>query len=277
MIKKYLHEPLVHFLVLGGFFFFFYAYLNNDVSSNKNTILLSKAEIKQLSYRWKKKYLRAPSKEELQTLIDKSIYTEVMYREALAMGLDKNDLIIKRRLTQKLEFVSSDMVELLDPSDEELLAYLSQHADKFKLPEKIRFSQIYINPEKHKGTLAEKIEETKTLLDTNGTTINLANIGDNLAVPFENKAWTKAQVQGKLGKVFATSLFDLTETTWQGPLRSAYGLHFVKIESKVEGELPKLETIKTVLKNEWMSTQRETKNQEFYKMLKNKYIIKIEQ
>ena len=275
MFKKYLHEPLVHFLVLGGLIFFSYAYLNDDVSLNDTSIVLTKAEVKQLKFRWQKKHLREPSEEELQTLIDQTIYAEVMYREALTMGLDKNDLIIKRRLTQKLEFVTSDMGELLEPSDETLLTYMSKHADRFKLATKMHFSQIYINPRKHKGTQNQKLEEIESLLKTQNP--NSVNKGDVLAFSFEDKIWTQKQVQAKLGKEFAKSLFTVDQTTWQGPLKSAYGLHFVKVESNIEGELPKLETIRTVLKNEWMTAQREKNNQAFYKVLKSKYTIEIEQ
>ena len=135
MFKKYLHEPLFHFLLLGALLFAFYSWSNkdtlDDTESTIDTIVLTQVEVVQLSNQWEKSHSRLPTVEEKQELIDKAIYTKVMYKEALKMGLDKNDPVIRERLIQKMEFLSADMAQLIEPTDEELVAYMHQHADDF--------------------------------------------------------------------------------------------------------------------------------------------------
>ena len=135
MFKKYLHEPLFHFLLLGALLFAFYSWSNkgtlDDTESVIDTIVVTEEEIVQLSNQWKKSHLRLPTAEEKKELLDKAIYTKVMYKEALKMGLDKNDPVIRGRLIQKMEFLSADMAQLIEPTDEELVTYMHQHADDF--------------------------------------------------------------------------------------------------------------------------------------------------
>jgi hypothetical protein len=135
LFKKYLHEPLFHFLLLGALLFAFYSWSNkdtlDDTESTIDTIIVTEEEVDQLSNQWEKSHLRLPTAKEKQELLDKTIYTKVMYKEALKMGLDKNDPVIRGRLIQKMEFLSADMAQLIEPTDEELIAYMHQHADDF--------------------------------------------------------------------------------------------------------------------------------------------------
>lgn len=136
MLKKYLYEPLFHFLLLGTLLFAFYSWSNKDTSadteSTMDTIILTQAEIGQLSNRWQKAHLRLPTVKEKKELINRAIYKKVMHSEALKMGLDKNDPMIRERLIQKMEFLSADMAQLIEPTDEDLIAYMHQHTVDFE-------------------------------------------------------------------------------------------------------------------------------------------------
>ncbi len=277
MLKKYLHEPLLHFLLIGTLFFAFYYWNDNDIPPGNNTIVLTQVEITQLTNRWEKKHLRPPSAKEKQEFIDKAIYTKVMYTEALKMGLDKNDLIIRRRLTQKMEFVSSDMAQLVEPSDEELLAYLQEHATQFMDSPKISFLQIYIDPNKHRGTLEKDLDEMLKLLRHEDLNSTFEKFVDAFILPLKNTHLSKEEVARDFGKIFSKTLFTLEENSWHKAIKSGYGLHFVFIENKEEGKLPDLEKVRTILHNEWMTQQREKTNKLFYENLKKSYTIKIEE
>lgn len=273
MFKNLYKEPLVHFLLLGASVFFLYALTNDNQSDNENSIVISKAQQDQLHYRWQKKQMRPPSNAEMQEMIDKEIYTAVMYKEALKMGLDENDYIIRRRLTQKLEFVSNDLSSLVEPSEEELRNYLKTNANTFKKEGKTSFKQVYIDRNKHSAHLKERIAKVQHAVDNNESVVALS---DNFMLPTENKNLSKSEIIRTFGKMFESSLKSLKSQRWEGPVKSAYGLHFVHIEQRLEGELPSFESMQAVLRKAWLSEKKEHYNKVFYETLKKGYIIEIE-
>lgn len=276
MFKKYLHEPLVHFLVLGGLIFLIYAYINDGFANPDATIFISQAEINQLHYRWQKKYFREPSKEEKQKMIDKAVYDEVIYKEALKMGLDKNDLIIQRRLVQKLEFLSSDLSTFVKPSDTELQEYLDAHSQDFMLPEKIEFLQVFVDPRKYEGQLDNYFTRLKKKL-INTPLASLEILSDNKMLPVHNPAQTQKETARQFGRVFAEKLHTLALNSWQGPVKSAYGFHFVYIQSKQESKISTLQSIKALVRSQWMAEEQTKNNQKFYDNIKASYTIKIQE
>ena len=273
MFKKILHEPLVHFLVLGALVFAIYIFLNGTESEDTHHIVVSKAVQKQLAYRWQKKYLRAPTEEDMQKMLDKEIYTEVMAREAKQMGLDVNDFIIRRRLAQKMEFVSDDLSLLVAPTDAELKSYLKTHEKMFRKEDSFSFKQIYIDVNKHHNDLKETFEKIKTALQTD---TDIRALGDSFLLPVNNEHMRYYDVQRKFGKAFAMHLKTVKEGSWQGPIKSGYGAHFVYLEKREKGEIPAFESIKETLKNAWMSEKKDQNNQMFYKNLKKSYSVEIE-
>ena len=240
MFKRYLHEPLVHFLLLGALTFLLYAFVSSDTNNDDRNVIISKAQVQQLIYRWEKKNFRSPSTQEREEILDKAIYNEVMYREALNMGLDKNDLIIKRRLAQKLEFISSDLVEPRKPTKDELLVYLQQHQNAFILPATISF-----------------------------------RIKENIMLPKENSDLTQFEVSRVFGKKFTHALFQLQEKRWLN-IDSAYGPLSIYVGTKTEEKLPPFESIEKQLTATWMAQQKEQNSHLYYENLKNSYNVIIE-
>ena len=241
MFKKILHEPLVHFLVLGALVFFIYAIFNNTQSSNENKIVISKAQQQQMAYRWQKKHMRPATQDEMQKMIDKNVYTEVMYREGLKMGLEKNDLIIKRRLTQKMEFITSDLTQEKKPTNDELLKYLDEHKKQFMLPSRISF-----------------------------------RIKENTMLPKDNNELTAFEVSRIFGKVFTEELFKLEANKWIKDVRSAYGSLTVFVTGKTSEKLPEFKNIEKKLTVAWMNRQKEKTDTDFYNNLKKEYTVEIE-
>jgi parvulin-like peptidyl-prolyl isomerase len=267
MIKRVLKDPLLHFLVLGGLVFVLYGYINGGFDSQKITI--SKVEVDQLTYRFQKKNFRKPTPKELEKMVESAVYIEVMSREATKIGLDKNDHIIKRRLVQKMEFVSSDLSRLSKPTKEELQKYLEQNSATYQKPTEISFISIYIDPSK--GNAKSRAESiTHQLKD-----IDYTKLSDHFMLPLKYDNITYKELSRKFGKSFSQKISTLTTNTWSEPIESGYGLHLVYISKKVDGELPTVDSIKNILTNKYMEDNQEKSNQNFYKMLRDNYTVEV--
>lgn len=267
MFKKLLHEPLIHFLLIGGFIFFLYSFSSASAQDSNKDILISKEQIKQLSFRWEKKHFREPTTQELSQLIEQKIYEKIMVDEAIALGLDKNDLIINRRLMQKVEFISTDLVQLDEPTQEELLAYLKKHSKDFALESTISFKQLYFK------TYQEAINFQKTLNTVDASTKKYTN---NFMLKSMQTKRSKKEVSARFGKKFSDKIFNLKTNLWQEPLPSAYGFHLVYIMKKEENKTPSLDAIRAIVKSEYLNKKREELNQKFYQDLRKNYTIKTQ-
>ena len=240
MIKRYLKEPLFHFLVLGGLIFYAYSFFNNGFESEDKKITIQQIQINQLTYIWKKKFLREPSKEEIQELIDKAIYAQVMYREALKLGLEQNDPVIERRLVQKMEFLSENFIQKVEPTEEDLRVFMQKNRDIFLEPMRISFH--------FKNAVMGKKEYT------------------NLS-PYA--------VSRLFGRKFTKKLFTLKVNVWHENILCAYGKHALYIKKIVDAKLPNLSKIKSRVKEAYISKKETELKREFYKDLKEKYTIEI--
>ena len=272
MFKKLLHEPLVHFLVLGALIFFLYNYLNGSQDSN-NEITITQPQIEQMIYRWQKKHMRAPSDTELQEMIDKEVYTEILYREALKMGLDKEDYIVRRRMAQKMEFLSTDLSDITEPTEAELKNYLNAHEEMFQKPGKVSFQQIYINPNQEPQALKSRLDAIQDAIDANES---IAQMGDAFMLPLENHDLEPSEVIRLFGKEFEHKLSTLPEHQYLGPIVSGYGLHFVYVKERQKGATAEFESVKTLVKQAWLNDKEAADKAAFYKALKKSYDIKIE-
>ena len=271
-MKNLLREPLLHFLVLGASIFILYSFLNSD-SYDENTIVISKAQQEQMKLRWQKKHMRPPTQKEFKEKLESEIYSEMMYREALKIGLDKDDLIIHRRLAQKFEFLSTDISSLYEPTEEELRAYFRSHQEQFRGDEHLTFKQIYLSANKEKKQLEVQLASIKKAIK-DGKDID--KMGENISLPFFSTSASTIDIQRSFGRGFAYKLSTLLVQEWQGPIRSGYGLHFVYIIKKEQGALPSFESVKERVKVLFLQKMQEKNAQEFYKKLRQTYTVKIE-
>ena len=138
-MSRWLKEPLFHFLLIGAGLFMLYGWQSDDNKTRPDQIVFTEAKVDQLINLWERKWQRLPTQRELQGLIEQQIREEVLYREALAIGLDKNDQVVRRRMSQKMEFISNDLASLAEPDDDQLQTYLDEHVEKFAIPGQISF------------------------------------------------------------------------------------------------------------------------------------------
>ena len=242
MIKKYLQEPLLHFLVLGGFIFLFYAYFNDGFTEEDKKIVISQAKQNQLTYIWQKKHMRKPTEIEFKELMEGEIYAQIMSREAVKLGLDKEDGIIRRRLVQKMTFVSSNFSALVNPTDAQLKKYLQEHKEKFMSPVRISFA-----------------------------------LQNNVMLNRENKAMSKWDVSRMYGKAFANKVFTLPTGVWSKDMMSAYGKVDVYVNEIITASALPYVQIKPTLKEVWQREEKERIDKKFYETLKSDYSIEIKE
>lgn len=278
MLKSLLREPLVHFLLLGAALFALDAWLRPTAATPANTeIVVSEARIRNLAQNFRRTWQRPPTREELDGLVESHVREEVFYREALALGLDRDDTIIRRRLQQKIEFISEEAAALAQPTDEELNAYLKMNADAFRVEPRVTFSQIYLDPRKRSSTLDADAKRLLAALNSGSASQDPARLGDRLMLlepRYEGES--KTELARLFGGEFAEALVKQPAGQWAGPIASGYGVHLVKVESLVAGGVPELAAVRPLVEREWANAKRQELSKVFYEKLRAKYAIKVQ-
>jgi hypothetical protein len=272
-MKKWHKEPLLHFLIIGTAIFAVFSIANKEEAADSgNKIVVSSAEIKRLSDSWSKRRNRPPSEIELQGLIDSYIKEEIYYREALSLGLDQNDTIIRRRLMQKMEFLSDDLAELNQPDEAELNKYFIANKNKYQFPARISFTHIYFSLDS-RG--AKALEDSKCVL-ADLDVPRAPERGDRFMMKYDFVHETPLELTRIFGSGFAEQLFTLETNTWQGPVSSGYGFHLVRISEKTDARAPELAAVIEKVRTDFMFEQRQKTNKEIYDKFKERYEIVIE-
>jgi hypothetical protein len=275
-MKRLLKEPLLHFLMLGAVIFAVYHWLPKRNNSEPGNILITQGEIENLATIFARSWQRPPTEEELAGLVRDRVREEVYCREARALGLDTDDSVIRRRLRQKMEFVSDDIVSQAEPSDADLNAYLQAHPDSFRLEPRFTFRQVYLNPEKHRQNLASDAAQLLAQLNQAGAKADVSEVGDPSLLESTFKSVPASEVATQLGEKFAAKLDELTPNQWQGPVESGYGMHLVFVEERIKGRVPELAEVRDAVHREWANARRLEANEKFYQGLLKHYTVTIE-
>ena len=149
LLRRWLREPLLHVVLIGLALFVIYYALNPSAGQRQdsNRIAITADDLAQIRLAWMAQWQRPPTPEEMRNLLDGKIREEVLFREAMALGLDKDDTIVKRRLAQKTEFVMEDASALREPADDELRRWFAQNAQRFATPSLVTFRHLYFSPD----------------------------------------------------------------------------------------------------------------------------------
>ncbi len=275
-MTKLLREPLVHFLVLGSGLFLLFSMVGDSDDAPNGRIVVSTARVAQLTEIFKRTWQRPPTAEEMEGLIQEHIREEVYYREALAMGLDRDDTIVRRRLRQKLEFFTDDLMAAVDPTEEQLQAYLDENGDAFRIPVRSAFRQIYFNRDRRGKQATHDAESLLARLNGASSEVDTAGFGDSLMLPGDYDLVSEVEVAYRLGSEFAAALADLPVGRWSGPVESGFGLHLVLIRERQPGSLPALADVRETVEREWRNVRREEANEAFYRGLRDRYEVSVE-
>ena len=276
-MRRFFTEPLVHFVLLGAALYaasFFVPGGNTDAPGDKE-IVVSAGKIEQLTALFARTWQRPPTQGELEGIVNDFIREEAAYREGLALGLDRDDTIIRRRLRQKLDFIAEDLAARAQPDDATLTAYLTEHADDFRISPQLTFLQIYLNPEKRGEQLADDARELINRLNDNPT-LDIAELGDRILLEPGYVGLSERDIARLFGQAFASEIIELEPGAWQGPVQSGYGMHLVRIDERIEGRIPELDEVRDVVRREWENTRRIEALEQFYSDILKRYQITIE-
>jgi hypothetical protein len=275
-VKRWLSEPLLHFLLIGGALFLFYGFQNDGYVDYDNRIVITRADINRLAMLWEKKWQRPPAQFEMEGLLEQQVREEVLYREALSMGLDKNDSVVRRRMAQKVEFISSGLADQLEPADDDLAAYQEANPEKFELPARVSFTQVYLNVDRHGENTEKEALDLLRRLQQEEQGLDILEAGDAFMFGAQHDQLSHHGVSRLFGNDFANSVFELPVGGWEGPVWSGYGIHLVLIQDKTTAVQPELSAVRDDVRNEWLMEQRRTLDEALYKSLRQRYEIEIE-
>jgi len=275
MMKRLLREPLLHFLLLGAVLFAAHGILSRGGAGEPGRIVVTQGQIESMARLFARMRQRAPSDAELQGLIRSHIREEVLYREGLALGLDRDDPIVRRRVAQKLEFVT-ESAEAVEPDDKELQAYLDSHRELFAVEPRFTFRHIYLDPRRREKTLAADAERMLGELNSLGSSLDPAVLGDPTTLPLEFDGVSASGIKNSLGNQFVKALAGIAPGPWSGPVESGYGMHLVQVSRRTEPRAPALAEVREAVKREWQLARRAEAIEKSYRNLLQRYTVTIE-
>jgi hypothetical protein len=267
---KIIREPLLHFLLIGAGLFLLFNVMNTETMDKPNQIVVSQGQVELLTANFASTWQRQPSDEEMQMLVDNYLQDEVYYREALALGLDEDDTVIRRRLRQKLGFILDDTAAMLDPDDKELTAYMDAHAEQFRVQPQVSFRQIYLSMDTRHDIDADASEILARLRAGEDPQL----LGDRIMLEDAYTLASSDDIKRRFGEGFTHQLLAVTPGDWVGPLSSGFGGHLVLITEIKQGRMPELTEVKEAVKREWLLARtKQLKQDTFQNLLKNYEVV----
>jgi hypothetical protein len=268
----------VHFFIIGALIYAAYAYTGTKaIEDDGKRISVTAGEITWLEDTWKKRWNRPPTPEELQGIVKQFLRERVLSSEATAMGLDKDDIVIRRRLAQKLEYLSQDVLDGGTPSDEELTAFFEKNAKAYEEPAVLTLTHVFFDPDKRGGQALEEAKTQKVVLSNQKVApTDARSYGD----PFMLQSYYPERTYGELSKLFGSgfveTLSGLPEGEWHGPVLSGYGVHLVYIHHRQDARPAKLSDVKDKVLLDWQDKRRQELSEKYLSGLLERYEVLIE-
>jgi peptidyl-prolyl cis-trans isomerase C len=275
-VKGLLREPLVHFLLIGLALFAVYAALQRGPGHKGTSYLieLTEDDLRQLQIGFTAQWGRPPTKQEIAGLVKSKVREEILYREALALGLDKEDTIVKRRMAQKMEFLGEDVSNLREPRQEELRAWYEKNSQQFVLPSLVTFHHLYFSPDKRGAKAREDAAQVlRKIAGKAEESPATAKLADRFMFQDYYADRSREQLANVFGTNFAHSVFELKSGSWQGPIESGYGWHLIWIDAARSGRTPAFEEVEPEVKTAWLADQKAIEWEKAYAKMRAKYDV----
>jgi len=276
MIARWLREPLLQFLIVGVLLFALWKIVGPPANDPRpaNRIVLTDDDLKQLASTWMLAGRAAPSAKQMQSLINDRVREEVLYREALALGLDKDDTIVKRQLARKMEFLAEDVSKLEVPQSGELKVWFEKNKERFAQPPRVSFRHIYFSPDRRGA--AARADAEGALGRLAGKPIDapaVAAAGDPFMFQQYYGDRSFDEIARQFGPQFARALLDVKPGAWEGPVASGYGWHVVFAESLTPQRIPEFEDIEAEVKSAWVEDRRIEVRARLYEAMLARYEV----
>jgi hypothetical protein len=270
MVLRLLREPLVHFLLLGLLLFVLYAALGG--SGSGRSIRVDDKVGAGLIAKFEATWQRPPTQGELNALIDSHVRDEIFYREGLALGLDRDDPTIKRRVGQKFQLLAEESEAAFPPTDAELDAWLKAHKGRYAEPPLVTFEQILIDPGPFGGSVATAVKAARKALAAGS---DPAGLGAGRMLPSRFDLFPLDLVERDLGPDFARALPKLRLGQWEGPIRSGFGFHLVRVEKLIPGRTPPLGQVRKAVARDFEADRRSRAADAAYRRLRGEYRVEL--
>lgn len=272
--RSWWREPLPHFLLLGVLLFLLFDWFGDEYRHDR--IVVTPGRIESLSAVFSRIWQRPPSEKELAELIDDYVREEIAAREARATGLDEDDVVIRRRLRQKLEFLAEDSATASPPTEQELQDWLDAHPDPFRTDPEYAFRQVFLDLEKRGDHLDQDVARLLDKLQAAGKDADIRSLGDSLMVPRDIERMTARAITRAFGDRFAQAITQLQPGRWTGPVESVFGVHLVYLYDRRTGPVPPLSEIRPLVEREFQAARRREAVDRLYEGLRKRYPVVIE-
>jgi hypothetical protein len=255
-MKQIIKEPIIWFVLIALLLFI----AESTITPDLDPIILNDKVTTRISALWTAQMRQPPSQEELNALVDDWVNEEMFYREALRLGLDRNDTIVRRRLVQKYNFLMEEIDEQ-GITEKDLLDFYQSNLKQYQLAQRITFSSILFKTD----------EDAVASLDTLAKGGDWHTLGTATLLPNRYVKKTTQEIGYALGAEFASGIADITESTWSGPVISSYGYHLIKIEHRLPAETVPFESIADKIHYDLVKKKAEVNLQLSAEALRNRY------
>jgi hypothetical protein len=280
-MKRLIREPLLHFLLIGAVLFGAYVWRNRGApgESKLRQVRISEADVKWLNETWAKQWQREPTQEELRGLVTEFLKEELLAREAREMGLDQDDIVVRRRLAQKVEFLVQDTSQWVEPTEADLQKFYAAHPGRFSEPARVSFTQVYFSHKQRPDAAADAQAALVRLRYPQFSTLNLqpSEQGDRLMLDSDFRDVGQQTVAGQFGDEFAAAVFALPAGDWHGPVQSGYGLHLVRVLSQTPAQQREFAQVRLQVLDRWREQRRQESNREYFAGLLKKYDVVMDE
>jgi len=272
-LRRLLKEPLLHFAVLGIGLFVLYRAVSGGAGAAPDEIVVDSARVDTLATQFARTRQRVPTEQELQGLVESYVRDEVLYREGLALGLDRDDPVVRNRMRLRVELLADTASP--EVSERAVHAWFDEHRDRYAAPALFDFRQAFFSPASHGERLDADIGEALRTLGA-AAHVDAAALGDASLLPPSLRGVTTADVAAQFGDEFAAALGAAPTGRWFGPVRSAYGLHLVRVDAREEGEAVTLAAVRDAVERDLRDARARAASDALYARLRARYSIRIE-
>jgi PPIC-type PPIASE domain len=270
VLTRLLREPLLQFFLLGGLVFGLYALLHHPASDDR-AVTVTPGKLRELVSTFAASWRRTPTSDELSALVDQYVQDEILYREALRIGLDRDDVVVRRRLAQKLSFLLETR-SIAPADDSQLAAFLDAHSEDFRSAPQIAFTQLFVDSDKRGANAPLVARRLLRSLTTSSSAVR----GDATLLEAEVPLSPLPVIAAQFGEEFARSLAKLPVGIWSGPVNSGFGLHLVRVARIQPGRVAPLGEIRSRVEQAWLAERLEASQREAYRELRAKYAVNLE-
>jgi peptidyl-prolyl cis-trans isomerase C len=264
--RRLLAEPLLHFLIVGALIFV----AASAVRANaRPTLRISRQEIAQLSAYWQAQMQREPTKAELDGLVRERIDEEILAAEAKRLGMDQDDMIIRRRLAQKMAFATEDVSDAKEPTEDELVAWHRAHPDDYRTPAQVALRQVFFSGDR--GDNAKTDAQTALAALNRGKPIS----GDPSVLPLTYADVSLDGLAKDFGDAFARAAATAPLGAWSGPVQSGFGWHLIRVERRAGAVTAPLAQVRGEVRDAVLAQHREEANAAYLAKLRKRYRVEV--